>query len=133
MKTKPPLAITTVDEAKAFLTDLHNNGEAFHPEDNAHDITFCVEPICREQRDHLNDLMEQIYALPGNDGRHVAPMIFDPCEFLNVLNGVVPDDDEEVTFEDLKTALASAIKFIKFYHRGENAPKGLERWEALIS
>lgn len=38
MKTNLPAAITTIDEAKAFLTELHANGESYHPEDDAHDV-----------------------------------------------------------------------------------------------
>jgi len=42
MKTTLPDSITTIDEAKKFLTDLHKNGESYNPEDNAKD---CLEDI----------------------------------------------------------------------------------------
>lgn len=38
MKTIIPAAITNVAEAKAFLTDLHNNNEIYHPEDGAAEV-----------------------------------------------------------------------------------------------
>lgn len=83
MKTILPVAITTPEEAKAFLTALSDNGEVFHPEDDAHDIVWNVCPApTTEEADLLNKLMNDIYNLPGNDGRHIAPMIFDPCEHL---------------------------------------------------
>lgn len=84
MKTKLPDAINTIDEAKQFLTDLHNNGEAFHPEDNAHDIIWNGMNVSNvptpAECDQLNKLMNDIYNLPGNDGDHANPE-FDPCGF----------------------------------------------------
>ncbi len=81
MKTNLPNGIGTIDQAKAFLTELHRNGESFHPEDDATDILWtCDEPTLAEQ-ESLNALMHDIYHLPGNDGSHVN-MVFDPCEFL---------------------------------------------------
>ena len=38
MKTKLPEKISTVQEAKAFLSDLYYNNESYHPEDSAHGI-----------------------------------------------------------------------------------------------
>lgn len=40
MKTTLPTAINTIEEAKTFLTELNTNGEAYHPEDDAHDIIW---------------------------------------------------------------------------------------------
>jgi hypothetical protein len=40
MKTRLPESINSIAEANDFFTDLYNNDEAFHPEDDAHDITF---------------------------------------------------------------------------------------------
>ncbi len=82
MKTILPAAITTVEEAKAFLTELHKNGEAYHPEEDAHYLHG--EPFNKEEAQKLNDLMDEIYALPGNDGRH-DNIAFDPCEHLLLL------------------------------------------------
>lgn len=77
MKTVLPNKIETVDQAKQLLTDLHNNGESFHPEDNPMD---CLSGITDEEGEKLNQLMNEIYLLPGNE--HYQNMIFDPCEFL---------------------------------------------------
>jgi hypothetical protein len=78
MKSALPKAIKTIEEAKQFLTELYNNGEAFHPEDNAHDVEWSVpqdQQPTKEERDQLNRLMNEIYeAAKGSD--------FDPCEFL---------------------------------------------------
>lgn len=80
-KTSFPLAITTVEEAKTFLTDLYNNGESFHCEDDAKDIAWNFKATIA-QCNHLNKLMEDIYNLPGNDGKHDNSIAFCPCGFL---------------------------------------------------
>ena len=80
MKTKIPDSIKTIEESKTFLTDLYNNGESFHPEDDAND---CIGHIATlEEGNKINDLMADIYNLPGNDGKHDNSIIFCPCEFL---------------------------------------------------
>lgn len=86
MKTKLPLAITTIEEAKILLTALNNNGEAFHPEDDANE---CFDTLTKEECDQLNKLMGDIYNLDGNES-HLS-MIFDPCEYLLMLDGMVED------------------------------------------
>lgn len=86
MKTFLPTAITTVQEAETFLMVLYTNGEAFHPEDDAHGIVWDLDVFpTSEEADQLNKLMGDIYSLPGNE----MPMAltFDPCEFLNRLSG----------------------------------------------
>lgn len=77
MKTILPDKISTIEEAKAFLMELDKNKESYHPEDNAKD---CLENITEEEGDKLNELMNQIYLLPGNE--HYQSMAFDPCEFI---------------------------------------------------
>jgi hypothetical protein len=73
MKTILPSAISTKTEAETFLTDLHNNNESFHPEDDATDIEIFSE----NEGNKLNELMNQIYLIDD----------FDPCEFLlNLIN-----------------------------------------------
>jgi hypothetical protein len=76
MKTTLPPNIITVEQAKNFLKALFDNGEAFHPEDNANDIEFNpppgVEPPTAAERALLNKLMEEIYNLGD----------FDPCDYL---------------------------------------------------
>lgn len=86
MNTVLPKSISTVDEAKTFLTELVKNGESFHPEDDAHDIEWLSVPV--ENRptpaecNQLNKLMEDIYDLPGNDGKHDDSILFCPCGFI---------------------------------------------------
>lgn len=78
MKTQLPEEITTIEAAETFLTDLHNNGEAFHPEDDAHEIIWHLEtPPTAAECDQLNKLMEDIFKLDG----------FDPFEILMKLSG----------------------------------------------
>lgn len=95
MKTTLPVSIKTVEEAKAFLTALHANGEAYHPEDDAHRVDWhATEVITNGDCEQLNRLMKDIYNLPGNDGRHCERMIFDPCEFVTDLNDAQQDGFE---------------------------------------
>lgn len=78
MKTTLPTEITSVDAAKSLLTDLYNNGEAFHCEDDAND---CLAGIAtKDEGDLLNKLMNDIYSLSGNED--ASNMAFDPCGFL---------------------------------------------------
>lgn len=97
MKTKLPESITTVDEAKAFIKELYDNGEAFHPEDDATDIIWDLpsnQVPTLEECVKLNELMTAIYALPECKLKHRQPnsipyMDFDPCGYLSDLDGHV--------------------------------------------
>jgi hypothetical protein len=73
MKTILPDTINNQDEAKKFLSDLHMNNEAYHPEDDAHDIIFVTSSVSKVERTQLNKLMNDIYT---NVPR------FDPCGYL---------------------------------------------------
>lgn len=78
MKTNLPLIITTVAEAKAFLTELHSNGEAYHFED---DHTQLVgDPFTLSEGLHLNSLMGNIYDIG-----------FDASEYLNELEKLIKE------------------------------------------
>lgn len=86
MKTNLPASILTVQEAKEFLTVLFDNGESYHPEDDAADVgnwsmTIFLPIFTEPEAEQLNKLMEDIYNLEGNNGNHANP-IFDPCGFL---------------------------------------------------
>ena len=74
MKTNLNREIITEYDAVEFLTELHQNGEEFHPEDDAHDIVWrnLKVPPTSAERDQLNKLMDQIYE--NTD--------IDPCEIL---------------------------------------------------
>lgn len=79
MKTKLPQSITTQAEAEAFLKELYNNGEIYHPEDDAHGIIWNLpegqdEPT-NEECDLLNDLMDQCTFIKN----------WDACGYINGL------------------------------------------------
>ena len=108
MKTVLPNEIKTVEEAKAFLTALHENGESYHPEDNAHGIAWGSIPSdqipTKEECDKLNKLMRDIYNLPGNEkGPNLA---FDPCGFFLDLMYPPPKieiDNSETLIKEVRT------------------------------
>ena len=73
MRTKLPEKISTIEEAQAYLTELFNNNEHYHPDDDAHDIIWHVsDPPTPEECDQLNKLMVDIFNLTH----------FDQYEFL---------------------------------------------------
>lgn len=72
MKTILPNKITSIEEAKNFLKSLSENGEMFHPEDDANDINFEDDSPTKEECDKLNTLMDEVYSFDG----------FDPCEYI---------------------------------------------------
>jgi hypothetical protein len=72
MRTKLPDSITTVEEAKMFLTELVNNNEEYHPEDDAMDVEWIMETVSQDEMMQLNKLMDDIYDLNA----------IDPCEFI---------------------------------------------------
>ena len=78
MKTPLPESITTIAQAKEFLTNLYNNGETYHPEDDATDLVGSL--FTQKEGEQLNKLMSEIYALEGNES--AQSMVFDPCQFL---------------------------------------------------
>jgi len=83
MKTNLPQKVTSVAEAKVLLAELFLNGESFHPEDDASQLTGDI--FTKEEGDKLNELMEQIYNLDGNNGNHANPK-WDPAAYLNELD-----------------------------------------------
>lgn len=86
MKTALPAAITNRPEAMSFLQALIDNGEVFHPEDDAHDIDWQLpkdQQPTHAEAELLNKLMEDIYNIEGNNGDHRNPK-FDPCQYVNI-------------------------------------------------
>jgi hypothetical protein len=77
LKTKIPESITSFEAAKQYLTDLHANGEEYHPEDEAGD---CLQGISVEVASHMNNLMDLVYKFFGENGAN-------PCAFLLELDG----------------------------------------------
>ena len=78
MKTNLNRTITNQEEAEAFLSELFENGESFHPEDDAHQIIWsCEQPPTAEECDKLNVLM--------NDCINVGDGEFDVCKYLEDL------------------------------------------------
>jgi hypothetical protein len=72
MKTHLPEKIKGINHAEKFLTELYENGEAFHPDDDAHEVVWANAQVSFAEEEKLNLLMEQISNLRG----------FDPCGFL---------------------------------------------------
>lgn len=64
MKTNLDRKIKSWDEAKLFLTELYNNDEAYHPEDDAFDIEWDTCNPTDSEKTQLNKLMNDIYLLP---------------------------------------------------------------------
>ena len=74
MKTALPFNIVTAKEARAFLSELHANGESFHPEDDASDMYGGPgqKMFTEQEAAQLNALMGQMFRIKG----------FDPCGYL---------------------------------------------------
>lgn len=64
MKTILPTTISTKEEAVDFFRNLYINGEAFHPDDDANDLSG--DPFTKEEGDKLNNLIEQISNIDPN-------------------------------------------------------------------
>lgn len=81
MKTNLPQNIFTEEQAKILLSELYENGESFHTEDNAHKIEWeCEFPPNKNECDQLNFLMDQIFELREFDANQYL---------LNLRNTVV--------------------------------------------
>jgi len=82
-KTKLPESITTIEEAEEFLTELHENGECFNPDDAAQDIVWALpkeQHPTKAECMKLNMLMNEILNLDD----------FDPYQYILDL-----DEEEE--------------------------------------
>jgi len=70
MITNIDITISNADEARNFLIELANNDEAYHPDDDAHEI-FNIDSgeasFTEKEADKLNDLMGQIFEIPDFD------------------------------------------------------------------
>lgn len=89
MKTNLEINIKTSKDAEAFITELCNNNEAYHPEDDALEIIFSDLPVeqqpTEKERKKLNDLMDKVYEVAD----------FDPCELI--LTILSPEMTQEIT------------------------------------
>lgn len=129
MKTKLPPEIKTIEQAKELLKALFDNNEDFHPEDDAHTILWSTTQVSEQEADQLNKLMNDIYNLPGNDGRHCDPMVFDPCEYLWVLR-------EEDLAKEIKVEIERLEKEEDYYgsqRAEENFNSIIEQTEFLLT
>jgi hypothetical protein len=80
MKTNLNRTISNQDDAENFLRELFENGESFHPEDDAHNIIRIATGerlFTDEESDKLNDLMSSMYEV-GFD----CDDDFDPCGYF---------------------------------------------------
>lgn len=82
MKTRIPEALTSMDDVRAYLKELHDNNEAYHPEDDAREIDNL---FTREEGERLNETMNRVYEICNAHGE-------DPCEILLGLGGHVYED-----------------------------------------
>lgn len=113
LKTKLPDTINTIEEAKAFLTELIKNDEHFHPDDDANDINWSLPKTqmpTKSQCKKLNNLMFIVTHIPG----------FDPYGFILKQADIVPTASDEVQEED-----NSQFEYIKTVER-ESTGGGIE-------
>lgn len=85
LKTILPDFVRSAEQAEAFLTSLHDSGECFHPDDDAHSVVWGQPGPTRKERDKLNKLM-------GQCRKYV-----DPCGVLLALakrDGMLGEEDE---------------------------------------
>lgn len=80
LKTNLPNTIASYSEAFAFLKELYDNQEAWHPEDSPHDIDL----FTKEDADKLEELIQQIYELA-----------IDPCDIYCT---IMEQDPENLWF-----------------------------------
>ena len=129
MQTKLPAKISTIKEAKAFLWELNNNKESYHPEDSAKDIIDAngKELFTEMEAEKLDALMIDIYNLKGNDGRHIN-LAFDPCEFLLDLENIFQYVDKSGRGFKTKISLAQIKDDTdEFSYNGES----LKEWAEI--
>lgn len=126
MKTTIPESITSLPQAKIFLASLYFNGESYHPEDDAGDISFSGNLfLSSEQAAQLNLLMSQIYDLCG-DLKNGEYEFFDPCEFLLSLDPqykTVEQRDRNENYDILKNTLIKTSEFLNSQNENTAAEK----------
>lgn len=91
LKTELPDSITTIEQAKKYLTDLHNNGEDYHPDGSAEDCLDVNKPTAKQ----MDKLMDQVCGLQNND--------FDACGFLLDLQSKLMEEVKNELNPELKS------------------------------
>lgn len=72
MTTNLDRTISNTEDAQAFLQDLMNNGEIWHPDDNAHDVIWMIkEPPTHTEMDKLNELMHDVHKYINDPPQYV--------------------------------------------------------------
>lgn len=127
-KTKLPFGISTIEQAKAFLMELHKNEEHFHPEDDATDLSGDI--FNKQTGKQLNYLMECIYKLKGNEDIH--KMVIDPCEFLIYLDDI-KGEGHILTFEEWKVVKKSEEHFEALVHHYKTDGKCFTYWHEKMT
>lgn len=74
MKTILPNQIKNAEQARVFLSNLNNNDELYHPEDNAFDVVWDEGTPEKKELTQLNKLMAEVH-------EHLN----DPCAFCLTL------------------------------------------------
>lgn len=62
-----PNLIDTKEKAIAYLDLLNEKGYLYHPDDSLYDLVWDSTEPHDDEKDHMNDLMEQIYSLTDFD------------------------------------------------------------------
>jgi hypothetical protein len=68
MKTNLNRSITNVAEASAYIKELHDNNESYHPEDDAREVVWQTCTPTADECELLNKLMDDVY------------LYIDPCD-----------------------------------------------------
>lgn len=128
MKTTLPNKITTLEEAKAFLTDLFNNGESYDPMEDAHDINWANCEPTDEEKDQLNELISDIYDLPPLDNgksfdaaKFWWDLVVEANPMLNRLK-----EAPSLELPDQINSVEEAKKFLEYLMEIENASEHIE-------
>lgn len=84
MKTNLSITISIPEDIEAFFQELEDNNEMFHPEDDAHGIEWGEVVPTNEEKDKLNELMQQCFNV-HDDPCGIAWDIFEKTEFYQML------------------------------------------------
>lgn len=74
IKTTLPDRIFSLKEAKAYLTDLYNNDEIYHPDDDAAD---CLPGIHEQDAHHMDFIMGEVFKFFQESGDDVYLFILE--------------------------------------------------------
>lgn len=109
MKTNLPESITTIEEAEAFLSELHENGESFNPDDAAQDVAWPIgKHPNRYELTKLNILMNEVLNVDGFDAYDYLLELENENERIN--NLARPEYEEPAATQDLSDKIIAFEK-----------------------